>query len=601
MIAYNLEDALKFPDTVTSLVLYRRSLQTWPDELFRLTKLRHLELDQCGITHLDERLKDLPLTSLKLPNNAIVSLPGWLGENRLLQHLDLRANRIKGWPAGTQPPGLITVALADNRLWQLPEELLTQVESLDVSRNPLTECRWPAALPNLHEVHLDRSPVAANRFLDCHATALTRLTLTRSRLEHLPVDFFSRFPALTQLDLSGNLLTVFPEPGRASDLPCERLQLAKNKITRLPQEWGALSKLRKLDLGGNMLHELPRSMGQLVHLTQVNLAGNPIVTLPDEWASLPDLNQLDIRKTRIASIPLQPWNRLEKFAIHDTPLSAREDILRSLPISIQVTGKKSTTLSSGSISLSRFRNQAIRKGWSMAHQERIWQLAQGDPVNRKNAPALAELCDLWSLGLPGVRERIVQMTPGRKIAKGDRLRIFGRTWLPKEALRIRAEQSGICLTKADDTTANQILLGSPNGALSLLDTSRQTWWTESTLLARLPACSPPRAARPDNEDQQRSLLRSGLPAYHMIAMQSFFDHGIPTGLLGEILLILRENRLPGLQKKWPELITLFGPAEWTVDCLQPKKAGSENTPDLAKKWNISDEALAHWTNLSRPS
>jgi len=55
-----------------------------------------------------------------------------------------------------------------------------------------------------------------------------------------------------------------------------RLDLSKNQITFLPEDFGQLEQLRHLDLYNNCLEHLPISFGQLRRLRYLDLKGNPL-------------------------------------------------------------------------------------------------------------------------------------------------------------------------------------------------------------------------------------------------------------------------------------------------------------------------------------
>ncbi len=593
MIAYNLEDALAAPDQVQSLVLYRRSLTTWPDALFRLKRLTHLELDQCEINHLDDRLKLLPLHTLKLPRNAITEIPSWFPQLLNLQHLDLTQNSLTSFPADRIPPHLIHCTLTRNRLVQFPVEKLLTLELLDLRRNPLSRMKWPDQHDLLREVYLEGSPTAAERLFTCRFPQLQTLHILRSKVQVLPSDWPDRFPRLQHIDLSSNRLVQLPDSFSEAGQQWQRLNLSKNRLTVLPQRWASCPHLRLLNLSRNQLTGIPPGLSQLPHLTRLNLSGNPLESLPDEFASHPRLQVLDLKNTGITHLAPGPWLALEKLSIQGTPMANREDLLRSLPSRIRITGKKRMD-TPGNLSLSVFRQKAGKAGWTSAHQARIWKLAEGIVAGRKEKPSVHDHLDLWTLGLPEYPESLIRLSPGRKLPAQGRLFVFGRTWLPTQPLAQRAKGSGITLVSSGADHPNMILLGGPLGDQACLHPGKQTWWSPAGLMELLPPLTPGRSMPEGKALQIAQLLRSGLPIYQAIARQDLQDHGIPQSLYGELLLIIRKGLIPQLRKEWPGLIVRYGQGDWVVDCLSPKKDLQLDILVLADKWNISTEALAHW-------
>lgn len=593
MIAYNLEDALAAPDQVQSLVLYRRSLTTWPDALFQLKRLTHLELDQCAVTQLDERLKLLPLHTLKLPRNTITALPQWMQEMQTLQHLDLTQNSLTSIPADRIPLHLTHCNLARNRLVQFSLDGLDALKYLDLRRNPLSRMKWPADHHRLRGIYLEGSPAAAERFFEGRFSQLQTLHIIRSKVQSLPTEWADRFPVLQHIDLSNNWLLRLPESFSVSGQHWLQLNLAKNRIEEIPQDWTSCHHLRQIDLSGNQLTVLPEGLSALPQLTRLHLNGNPLKFIPDDLANHPRLQVLDLKKTSLTHLATEPWPALEKLSILDTPVAQSEEFLRSLPSRIKVIGKKRID-TPANLSLSVFRQKAGKAGWTPAHQARIWKLAEGIASGRREKLTIQDHLDLWTLGLPDYPEAMVRLSPGRKLPARGRLLVFGRSWLPAQPLAQRAKGSGITLVHSAKDYPNMILLGSPQGDPDSLHAGRQSWWAAAGLMEVLPPLGPA-ACVPDGMAQKISqLLRSGMPIYQAIARQDLHDHGIPRSLYGELLLIIRNGLIPQLQKEWPGLIVRNGLGEWVVDCLIPKKELKVDVRELAHKWDIPTDALAFW-------
>lgn len=54
------------------------------------------------------------------------------------------------------------------------------------------------------------------------------------------------------------------------------LRLDRNRIKKLPEQFGKLRHLKSLDLYGNRLHNLPSSFGKLKNLRYLDLGNNPL-------------------------------------------------------------------------------------------------------------------------------------------------------------------------------------------------------------------------------------------------------------------------------------------------------------------------------------
>lgn len=595
MIAYTLQAALAQPDQIRSLVLYRQNLAYWPDTIFRLNQLEHLELDQCQIDHLDERLARLPIRKLVLPNNRVASIPIWLGEMSSLEILDISHNALTTWPSEATPPNLRSLILAHNRLRQLPVRLIIPLTHLDLRRNPLSNQDWPNELAHLESIRLEGSPRAASQFVNGHYPALTELSLTRCKLDHLPTTWSGRYPHLRHLDLANNQLQCLPDDLAEASPLLRQVQLSRNRLTQLPKKWSSAIHIMDLDLSGNHLTQCPESLTRLDWLVRLNLAGNPLTDLPDQVASMPRLESLNLRNTGLADLPTGPWPALVALQIHETPLAASEPFLRALPNRIRVSGKRKSTQPS-SLSLARFRQMAEKAGWDTERQARLWTLTQEAEASR-SAWSIRDHLDLWQLGCPGYPGALLRLNRNSTASGRFRsLSIFGRSWIPRQPLAERAAASGFAmadLSSADD--ADLILIGGPQDEAALLDPRRQTWTNEHGLLAILPPLPPPEHSSAPDPGQVVALLRSPLPTHQMMGQQLLVEQGIPNSLYGELLLIIRHKGIPNLQKNWPSLLIRFGQGDWVADCLAPRKTLNEEASALAIKWGADQDALRHWT------
>ena len=81
------------------------------------------------------------------------------------------------------------------------------------------------------------------------------------------------------------------------------LNLANNKISKLPTDFGACRALRTLQLSGNNLSNLPSSISRCVSLTSLDVSKNNFKTINDDLANVANLTSLNVSQNLLISIP----------------------------------------------------------------------------------------------------------------------------------------------------------------------------------------------------------------------------------------------------------------------------------------------------------
>lgn len=66
---------------------------------------------------------------------------------------------------------------------------------------------------------------------------------------------------------------------RGARILCFYFILQSNRIGRLPEEMGALARLKTLDVSNNELAELPAALGYLPELNRLAVEGNPLKSI----------------------------------------------------------------------------------------------------------------------------------------------------------------------------------------------------------------------------------------------------------------------------------------------------------------------------------
>jgi len=144
------------------------------------------------------------------------------------------------------------------------------------------------------------------------ADTLEILDLSNNQLSALPDDFgrlkklrilflseneFKEIPKvlaqcteLTMIGFKSNQISLFPE--NVLPLKIQWLILTDNKLKKLPDSIGNLTKLQKCMLAGNRLHSLPNTMASCKNLELLRISANKIEKLPSWLFTLPRLSWL---------------------------------------------------------------------------------------------------------------------------------------------------------------------------------------------------------------------------------------------------------------------------------------------------------------------
>src|SRR6476620_6379646 len=230
------------------LALDLRAARPWPAAVFKLPRLRHVELP---VKVLDEQLRKLPhLESLQIegvqgkPHTA--PLPAWLWKLRL-KRLDLLYFALRAFPDGLL--GMTTL-----------EELQFQRAGHGDQR-----LRVPAEIARLTRLRklglccVDATGVPFDAFRE-----LRKLELSHAKIDRLP-DGFGKLRKLTDLKIEESAIDALPDSlGGCRAL--EHLVLMKLPLTALPASVGDLRALRSVWIDGTPIDALPESLGRCKQL-----------------------------------------------------------------------------------------------------------------------------------------------------------------------------------------------------------------------------------------------------------------------------------------------------------------------------------------------
>lgn len=175
-------------------------------------------------------------------------------------------------------------------LQQLRSGELHGVKELKISENLSI---FPMEILNLAE---------SLEILDLSNNQLSEIPQEISKLKKLKIAFFSnnnftKVPSefkgcenLTMLGLKANKIEEFAED--ILPLGMNWLILTDNKIKKLPDSLGKLTKLQKFPLAGNQLTELPDTMAACKNLELIRLSANRLQEIPSWLLELPKLSWL---------------------------------------------------------------------------------------------------------------------------------------------------------------------------------------------------------------------------------------------------------------------------------------------------------------------
>ena len=333
---------LDFVQACTSLKELRMSymaLKRIPVSICASTTLSRLDVSCNRIADLENiPLHEIQtLTSLKVQNNKLASIPSYFAQMKSLKYLNISNNKFETFPAVvSEMSNLVDLDVSFNTIAELPSEMsnlkslerlaafgnelttfpasfsaLANLRALDVRRNKLTDLTSVYALPNLtilqadhnNLVTLDAQLGAKVRQFSVPHNSITRFTLApQSNMEAVTY-------ALTRLDLSHGKISTLADEAFSGLTNLVDLKLDFNQFTRLPTTIGELINLQILSCTDNMLESLPNGIGRLQKLRVLNVHNNNLKSFPSEiWAcaSLESLNaSSNLIKTMPAPLPIE--------------------------------------------------------------------------------------------------------------------------------------------------------------------------------------------------------------------------------------------------------------------------------------------------------
>lgn len=167
-------------------------------------------------------------------------------------------------------------------------------------------------LEDRHELDIRCNESSTESSLVALPKAISDLrTLETLRLRGLPPPGWVHNKKLRTLpDTFGNLSNL------------QRLDLRDNELTELPTSFCSLHNLRQLDLGSNELVALPAAFGELEALEKLDLSRNPLAFLPESFVQLVRLEELDLAGCDLCELPdsIGALRALRRLSLEANPL-----------------------------------------------------------------------------------------------------------------------------------------------------------------------------------------------------------------------------------------------------------------------------------------
>lgn len=218
----------------------------------------------------------------------------------------------------------------------------------------------------------------------------------------------------TRLDLAADL-SEFPREILDLADTLEILNLSGNALTRLPDDFHRLHRLRVLFCDRNQFTELPACLGQCVSLTMVGFKGNRIETVPGK-ALPPLLRWLILTDNRIAELPSELGERP-----HLQKLMLAGNRLTHLPQSLRNCHR---------LELTRIAANRLTElpDWLLTLPSLTWLAYAGNPLETEADAAALEATPTidWS-----------QLNLGKKLGEGASGVIHQALWKQNQAVAVK--------------------------------------------------------------------------------------------------------------------------------------------------------------------
>ncbi|ORX39455.1 hypothetical protein BD324DRAFT_333519 [Kockovaella imperatae] len=307
-------DFIQACSSLKELHMSYMALKRIPQAICASTTLTRLDVSCNRIADLESvPLHEIvSLTSLKVQNNKLASIPSYFTQMKTLKYLNISNNKFETFPAVLcSMSNLVDLDVSFNNIVELPSEMselkslerlaafgnelttfpssfstLASLRVLDVRRNKLADLSTVYTLPNLSTLQADNNNLAT---LDAQLGARVR----EFSVPHNSITRFTLAPLSSMVSVTYSLT---------------HLNLSHGKISTLADEaFHGLVNLVHLNLNFNQLTRLPSTLGQLLNLEVFSCTDNQIVALPPGLGYMQKLREINFHNNNCRSIPGELW------------------------------------------------------------------------------------------------------------------------------------------------------------------------------------------------------------------------------------------------------------------------------------------------------
>ena len=200
-------------------------------------------------------------------------------------------------------PKLTTLDLGNNNLKSIPNlNLCKNLISLNLDRNHINKISGLNELNHLRFLNLSHNAIQK---LDNNLFPLgiEKLSLQHNQIKTPDSLMGTKFPNLTELDLSGNLIEDMKTLALIDLKKLRNLNLNNNSIKEWPSNMKRLENIERLGFNQNALILISENIGQLKNLRILDLSRNSIEKIPKSLIKLKNLEILDLQSNQLSQFP----------------------------------------------------------------------------------------------------------------------------------------------------------------------------------------------------------------------------------------------------------------------------------------------------------